>query len=180
MAIVKRLGALLVCTLIFAPMAEARRLAGDFSGAAIQAQTDINGDGDNSTSATAAFEGRSSFGVVTTTGASEFLVWDGMSFCGSTAVTVNYAAASAVMRFDSGDLLYLKLIAGSACYDYVNHSFTFSYDSSVTGGTGSFAGATGVVTTTGKGQNLLFDANDRGVLTAVRGTFKGDVATPPR
>ena len=147
---------------------------GEFSGTATQSQIDVDGDGDTATAASTAWQGNSSLGEIASWAVSDFLPWDGVSFCGPTAVTVVYSVASAVIRFESGDLLYLELSGGSACYDYTNYSFTFAQDSRITGGTGAFTGATGQITTAGTGQTLLRDSRNQGVLTAVRGTIRGD------
>lgn len=64
-----------------------------------------------------------------------------------------------LIRFEStGDLLFGNLISGSECVDLSSGAAPFQFqaalDLSVTGGTGSFAGATGTISETSSGQLL--------------------------
>ena len=76
-----------------------------------------------------------------------------------------WEGGSFINNYASGSLLFEKLNpGGSLCIDFNSpsfaapYSFTFSSSSTYTGGTGTFAGATGNVTTTGSGEIQIVDA----------------------
>jgi len=170
---------LIVCTTAFAPFADAKRVSGEFSGSGTLAQLDLDGDG-NATAGSNVSVGTGTLGPTHGWGVSELSPWDGTSFCSDTELKQFFSASATVTRVESGDIYYTRFEDGSLCYNYTDGSFTFSGHDTVTGGTGIFAGATGRIGTTGKGQVLIRDANGGAAMSAFSGSIKGDIVLRTR
>jgi hypothetical protein len=164
----------IVCVSAFAPLAEAKRVSGEFSGSGTLTQLDLDGDGTASASSNVSV-GSGTLGLTHGWGASELAPWDGTSFCSDTELKQVFTASATAVRVESGDVYYMQFGDGWLCYNYQDSTFMFTGHDTVSGGTGVFAGATGRITTTGKGKVLLRDANGGAAMSAFSGTTKGEI-----
>ena len=85
-------------------------------------------------------------------------------------------AGGGVFRFDDGSLLYLSLTQGADCIDLTNPTFECTLIFKITGGTGRFRNASGVLTMTEAGLTVLSDANGNPVLFAATGEYTGTIS----
>ena len=75
----------------------------------------------------------------------------------------------------TGDKYFSKLVDGTLCYDYVHHTYTYSFTTTLTGGTGIFEGATGTFTGTGSGIALQQDYAGNDVFGSNHTVSKGTI-----
>jgi hypothetical protein len=176
----KSVGMWIVCSVVvvaLAPLAEARQVQVYGQSDETYIPTQVDTDGDTRQLATYFIsQGTGTFGRVSGTGLTELAPWDNSTFCGPTDVQLKYASLSGVSRIElTGDKYFTKLVDGTLCYDYVDHTYTYSFTTSVTGGTGIFAGATGTLTGTGSGVTLQLDYAGNGVFGANHSVGKGTI-----
>ena len=164
----------IVCAWAFAPLAEAKRVSGEFSGAGTLAQLDLDGDG-TATAGTNESIGSGTLGSTNGWGVSELAPWDGTSFCSDTELKQFFTSGATATRVESGDMVYTQFEDGWLCYNYQDSTFTFNGHDTVSGGTGIFAGATGRIATTGKGKVLLRDANGGAAMSVFSGSTRGEI-----
>lgn len=165
---------LIMFSVAFAPIAEAKRVSGQFSGSGTFANLDLDRDGIASGGSNTSV-GDGTFGPTHGWGVSELLPWDGTSFCSSTELRQYFSASATTTRIDSGDAYYTEFEDGSLCFNFRDNTFTFSGHDRVAGGTGIFEGATGRIATTGSGKVLSRDAEGRAALSAFRGVTRGEI-----
>ena len=170
---------MIVCVSAFAPLAQAKRVSGEFSGSGTLAQLDLDGDG-TATAGSNTSVGSGTLGTTHGWGVSELAPWDGTSFCSDTELKQFFTAGATSTRIESGDMYYTQFEDGSLCFNYRDGTFTFSGHDTVTGGTGVFADATGRIATTGKGKLLLRDATGGAALSAFSGSTKGEIVLRSR
>ena len=165
---------MIVCVSAFAPLAEAKRVSGEFSGSGTLAQLDLDGDGTATAGANESV-GSGTLGPTRGWSVSELAPWDGTSFCSDSELKQSFTSGASANRVESGDMYYTQFEDGSLCYNYRDSTFTFSGHDVVSGGTGIFAGATGRIATTGKGKVLLRDASGGAAMSAFNGSTKGEI-----
>lgn len=170
---------MIVCVSAFAPLAQAKRVSGEFSGSGTLAQLDLDGDG-TATAGSNTSVGSGTLGTTHGWGVSELAPWDGTSFCSDTELRQVFTSGASAIRIESGDMYYTQFEDGFLCYNYQDSTFTFSGHDSVTGGTGVFAGATGRIATSGAGKVLRRDASGGAAMSAFSGTTKGEIIFRPR
>jgi hypothetical protein len=83
----------------------------------------------------------------------------------------------AVHRFANGDLLFLKLLARTACIDFQTLTALAFEKGEFTGGTGRFAQATGSFTATSTGEIFVADPAGR-VFGPFSGKINGTISLP--
>lgn len=146
--------------------AERTKSRGEISGTLVSAAFDFD-HADLSTPATVAtFTGSDSrFGRITGQYLGEFAP-DGLTctppsgVAGTGTEFTLLAETGAVTRVKDGDQLFFTATSGKQCTDFSAgppFAFNLSKTDSITGGTGEFAGATGTLTTAGRGAILAID-----------------------
>ena len=85
--------------------------------------------------------------------------------------------AHSVSRFENGDLIFVELSSGTACYDPTTNTSSYSLVGTITGGTGQFEGATGSVEDNGVVTPLVVDPKFRQFGSAI-GQFTATIITP--
>ena len=84
-------------------------------------------------------------------------------------------AGGGVFRFQGGSLLYVHLTRGADCIDLATNTAHCTLLFQITGGTGRFKGASGVLKMTETVSGVLSDALHNPVLFGVTGEFTGTV-----
>jgi hypothetical protein len=95
---------------------------------------------------------------------------------GSTKLYLLRVAGAGVFRFSDGSLLKVSLKQGSDCIDLAANQAHCVVIFQVTGGTGRFANASGIITMTETVGPVLADATNNPVFFAAIGVFTGTVA----
>jgi hypothetical protein len=95
------------------------------------------------------------------------------SNCPATQVYFSTVAGAGVFRFQDGSLLKVKLTEGFDCIDFVSQQAHCTRYFQVTGGTGRFKDASGVLTLTETVLPVLADASNNPVFFASTGEFTG-------
>ena len=85
-------------------------------------------------------------------------------------------AGGGVFRFHDGSLLYTHLTQGGDCIDLVTNLAHCTLTLQITGGTGRFKNASGVLTMTETVEPVLTDALNNPVFFAASGEFTGTVS----
>ena len=85
-------------------------------------------------------------------------------------------AGAGVFRFDDGSLLKVKLTQGGDCIDFVAPVAHCTFTFQITGGTGRFKHASGVLTLTETDPPVLADALHNPVFFADTGEFTGTIS----
>jgi hypothetical protein len=95
---------------------------------------------------------------------------------GSNYLYVVEPGGGGVFRFDDGSLLYVKLTQGSDCVDLSANDAHCALSLQITGGTGRFKDASGVLTMTEFVRPEVFDALNNDAVYAATGEFSGTVS----
>jgi hypothetical protein len=99
---------------------------------------------------------------------------------GPTKVFFPNVAGAGLFRFFDGSLLIVNLTVnltdGGDCIDFAANQATCTLTFQVTGGTGRFQGATGVLTFTEASTPILSDASSKPVFFTETGEFKGTIS----
>jgi hypothetical protein len=98
------------------------------------------------------------------------------STCPSPKLYFSAIAGAGVFRFQDGSLLKVHLTQGSDCIDLAAMEALCSRTFQVTGGTGRFQGASGIVTLTETLAPVLADASNNPVFFTTTGQFTGMVS----
>jgi hypothetical protein len=85
-------------------------------------------------------------------------------------------AGAGVFRFQDGSLLKVNLTQGGDCIDFVALEAHCTFTFKITGGTGRFKDASGVLTLTETDLPVLADASQKPVFFADTGDFTGTVS----
>jgi len=93
-----------------------------------------------------------------------------------TQVHFSEPAGAGVLTFQDGSLLELNLKQGDDCIDFVHPEAHCSITFQITGGTGRFKNASGVLTFTEIAKPVLGDFNNKPVFFAATGDFTGTVS----
>ncbi len=99
---------------------------------------------------------------------------------GATQIHFVEPAGAGVFRFKDGSLLQVNLTQGGDCIDFVALEAYCTITFQITGGTGRFKGATGVLTFTETVKPVLADALGNPVFFAATGDFTGTVSCAER
>jgi hypothetical protein len=84
-------------------------------------------------------------------------------------------AGAGLFRFFDGSLLMVNLTGGGDCIDFAANQAQCTLTFQVTGGTGRFQGATGVLTFTETATPILSDASSNPVFFTETGEFTGTI-----
>jgi len=95
---------------------------------------------------------------------------------GPTKVYFQEMAGAGLFRFFDGSLLMVTLTDGGDCIDFAANQAQCTMTFQVTGGTGRFQGATGVLTLTETATPILSDASSTPVFFTETGEFKGTIS----
>ena len=95
---------------------------------------------------------------------------------GATLLYLPELAGGGVFRFDDGGLLYLNLTQGGDCIDLSTGLAHCTLTFQITGGTGRFKNASGVLTMTETVYTVLADAFSNPVFFAATGEFTGTIS----
>lgn len=95
---------------------------------------------------------------------------------GSNQLFFAETAGGGVFRFKDGSLLYLHLTEGGDCIDLVTNEAHCTVAFQITGGTGRFKDASGVLTMTETVVRALTDAFNNPVFFAATGEFTGTIS----
>jgi hypothetical protein len=95
---------------------------------------------------------------------------------GPTKVYFQDVAGAGLFRFFDGSLLMVNLTDGGDCIDFAANQAQCTLTFQVTGGTGRFQGATGVLTFTETATPILSDATGNPVFFTETGEFTGTIA----
>ena len=95
---------------------------------------------------------------------------------GPTKVFFPSVAGAGLFRFFDGSLLMVNLTDGGDCIDFAANQAQCTLTFQVTGGTGRFQGATGVLTFTETATPILSDASTNPVFFTETGEFKGTIS----
>ena len=98
------------------------------------------------------------------------------STCPSPKLYITTIAGAGVFRFQDGSLLKVHLTQGSDCIDFAAMQALCIRTFQITGGTGRFKDASGMVTFTETLMPVLADANNNPVFFAVTGEVTGTVS----
>lgn len=98
------------------------------------------------------------------------------SICPATQIYSPTVAGAGVFRFEDGSLLKAKLTEGFDCIDLVALEAHCTRTFQITGGTGRFQNASGIVTLTETVTPVLADALNNPVFFAATGEFTGTVS----
>jgi hypothetical protein len=95
---------------------------------------------------------------------------------GPTKLFFQSVAGAGLFRFVDGSLLIVNLTDGGDCIDFAANQAQCTLTFHVTGGTGRFHGATGVLTLTEASTPILSDASSKPVFFTETGEFKGTIS----
>ncbi len=95
---------------------------------------------------------------------------------GPTKVYFPNVAGAGLFRFYDGSLLMVNLTDGGDCIDFGANQAHCTLTFQVTGGTGRFQGASGVLTFTETATPILSDASSNPVFFTEVGEFKGSIS----
>jgi hypothetical protein len=95
---------------------------------------------------------------------------------GPTKVYFQDVAGAGLFRFFDGSLLKVNLTDGGDCIDFAANQAMCTLTFQVTGGTGRFQGATGVLTFTETATPILSDASSNPVFFTETGEFTGTIS----
>jgi hypothetical protein len=98
------------------------------------------------------------------------------SCSGPTKVYFQDVAGAGLFRFVDGSLLKVNLTDGGDCIDFAANQAQCTLTFQVTGGTGRFQGATGVLTFTEMAIPILSDASSNPVFFTETGEFTGTIS----
>lgn len=163
--------------------AEARTCKGDASGWGV-ASVEIDSDMNGILGSSGYSEGTDKcLGRFTASNAGEIADWDGVSYCDfdeygtPSGATLFYLSISQVVRYRSGDLVFLELDDSRPswyCYHWADpNTSTYEVNSVITGGTGRLEGISGRSSATGRSYGLQN-------MSASSGIFVGEVDLPDR
>jgi hypothetical protein len=95
---------------------------------------------------------------------------------GPTRLYFQDVAGAGLFRFFDGSLLKVNLMDGGDCIDFAANEAHCTLIFQVTGGTGRFQGATGVLTLTETSAPILSDASSNPVFFTETGELKGTIS----
>jgi hypothetical protein len=146
-----------------------------FSGTA--APSAINLQFPNTSTSEYNFAGNGTLGSFTFRTVSASAVAPQPSNCsGGTHLYLTAVAGAGVFRFEDGSLLKVNLTAGSDCIDFMANDAHCIRTFQITGGTGRFKNASGILTLTETVLPVLADASNNPVFFASTGEFTGTVS----
>ena len=85
-------------------------------------------------------------------------------------------AGGGIFRFQDGSLMYVSLTGGGDCIDFVHMMATCTLTFKISGGTGRFKTASGVLTLTETAVPVLADASQTPVFFSETGSFTGTIS----
>jgi hypothetical protein len=134
-------------------------------------QPDTSNDGDN-------FAGQGTLGSFTVTNVRAIANVPGTSSTcsGSNQIFLTEMAGAGVFRFQHGSLLEVDLTEGGDCIDLTTGEAHCSVTFQITGGTGRFQHASGVLTMTETVKTVAADGLGNPVLFAATGRFTGTIS----
>jgi hypothetical protein len=134
-------------------------------------QPDTSNDGDN-------FAGQGTLGSFTVTNVRAIANSPGSSSTcsGSNQIYLPELAGAGVFRFQDGSLLEVNLTQGGDCINLTTGEAHCSVTFQITGGTGRFHHASGVLTMTETVETVAADALGNPVLFAATGGFTGTIS----
>jgi hypothetical protein len=134
-------------------------------------QPDTSNDGDN-------FAGQGTLGSFTVTNVRAISNSPGTSSTcsGSNQLFLTELAGAGVFRFRDGSLLELNLTQGEDCINLITGEAHCSVTFQITGGTGPFQHASGVLTMTETVETVTADALGNPVFFAATGEFTGTIS----
>jgi hypothetical protein len=134
-------------------------------------QPDASNDGDN-------FAGQGTLGSFTVTNVRAIANSPGTSSTcsGSNQIFLTELAGAGVFRFQDGSLLEVNLTQGGDCIDLTTGEAHCSVKFQITGGTGRFHHASGVLTMTERVETVAADALGNPVFFAATGGFRGTIS----
>jgi hypothetical protein len=134
-------------------------------------QPDTSNDGDN-------FAGKGTLGSFTVTNVRAIANSPGTSSTcsGSNQIFLTELAGAGVFRFHDGSLLKVNLTQGGDCIDLTTGEAHCSVTFQITGGTGRFHHASGVLTMTETVVTVAADALGNPVFFAAEGDFRGTIS----
>ena len=134
-------------------------------------QPNTSNDGDN-------FAGQGTLGSFTVTNVRAISNSPGTSSTcsGSNEIFLPELAGAGVFRFQDGSLLELNLTQGGDCINLTTGEAHCSVTFQITGGTGRFHNASGVLTMTETVETVTADALGNPVLFAATGRFTGTIS----
>jgi len=98
------------------------------------------------------------------------------SCSGPTQIYFSSVAGAAVFRFQDGSLLKVTLMEASDCIDFAALQARCTMTFKITGGTGRFKDASGILTLTETVLPVLADASNNPVFFAATGEFTGTIS----
>lgn len=99
--------------------------------------------------------------------------------CGTgSGPSIRVVAGGGVFRFQDGSLLTVTVTEGVLCVDVDHMVGHLTETFRITGGTGRFKGASGVLQSTGQLEPVLFSASNAVVLLTNTGELKGTLRVP--
>ena len=98
------------------------------------------------------------------------------SCSGANQLYLREPGGGGIFRFEDGSLLYLHLTEGADCIDLATNSAHCTVGFKITGGTGRFKDASGVLTLTETVVTVLSDALENPVFFGATGEFTGTIS----
>jgi hypothetical protein len=134
-------------------------------------QPDASNDGDT-------FAGQGTLGSFTVTNVRAIANSPGTSSTcsGSNQIFLTELAGAGVFRFEDGSLLEVNLTQGGDCIDLTTGEAHCSVTFQITGGTGRFHHASGILTMTETVETVAADALGNPVFFAATGGFRGTIS----
>jgi len=151
---------------------------GTYSGSFLDnnTQIDTNGDGVKATSFT--YAANTNLGRVTGQAVFETSSLPAPVTCPEGNLEYTVALDLPIERFPNGDLLFYETPALTLCFDPNTGTFSISYTTTIIGGTGKFAGATGSIEGNSPGGYLFYDPVSGQGFGYFTGEFTGTIITP--
>jgi hypothetical protein len=168
--------ALMLNLAVTAAYAQQKPVAMTFSGTAGPSVIDLKYSGTNNSEDNTAGSGTLGSFTFRNVRAINNLPQPSSTCSGSTKAYVTSVAGGAVFRFQDGSLLKVTLTQASDCIDFAALEAHCIMTFQITGGTGRFRNATGILTLTETVVPALADATHNPVFFSTTGTFTGTIS----